>query len=144
MESCVGCVTLYTYIYFFRVECVHLLIKSCNAILNAQKSLFAENEMIEEDTRLLVLWAATWQNQQCGCAPSEDSDQHDHPSSLIRVFDTRMKKAWVLSYPLSAQRRLWSDWADAQADLSFHWARTHFVGFVMFAALVFPDCIVLL
>ena len=28
------------------------------------------------------------------------------------------KKAWVLSYPLSAQRRLWSDWADAQADLS--------------------------
>ena len=25
----------------------------------------------------------------------------------------RMKKAWVLSYPLSAQWRLWSDWADA-------------------------------
>ena len=34
------------------------------------------------------------------------------------VFAVRMKKAWVLSYPLSAQRRLWSDWADAQADLS--------------------------
>ena len=34
------------------------------------------------------------------------------------VFVVRMKKAWVLSYPLSAQRRLWSDWADAQADLS--------------------------
>ena len=29
-----------------------------------------------------------------------------------------MKKAWVLSYSLSAERRLWSDWADAQADLS--------------------------
>ena len=29
-----------------------------------------------------------------------------------------MKKAWVLSYPLSAQWRPWSDWADAQADLS--------------------------
>ena len=28
------------------------------------------------------------------------------------VFAVRMKKAWVLSYPLSAQRRLWSDWAD--------------------------------
>ena len=27
-----------------------------------------------------------------------------------------MKKHWVLSYPLSAQRRLWSDWADAQAE----------------------------
>ena len=42
-----------------------------------------------------------------------------------------MKKAWVLSYPLSAQRRLWSDWVDAQTDLSLRWAHTHFVGFVM-------------
>ena len=72
-------------------------------------------------------WAATWQNQQSGCAPSEDSDQPGHPPSLIRVFAVRMKKAWVLSYPLSAQRRLWSDWADAQADLILRWAHTHFV-----------------
>ena len=40
------------------------------------------------------------------CVPSEDSDQPGHPPSLIRVFAVRMKKAWVLSYPLSAQRRL--------------------------------------
>ena len=46
------------------------------------------------------------------CAPSEDSDQPGHPPSLIRVFAVRMKKAWVISYPLSAQRKLWSDWAD--------------------------------
>ena len=76
-------------------------------------------------------WAATWQNQQNECAPSEDSDQPGDPPSLIRVFAGRMKKAWVLTYPLSAQRRLWSDWADAQAHLSLHWAHTHFVGFVM-------------
>ena len=76
-------------------------------------------------------WAATWQNQQSGWAPSEDSDQPGHPPSLIRVFAVRMKKAWVLSYPLNAQRRLWSDWADAQADLSLRWAHSHFVGFVM-------------
>ena len=50
---------------------------------------------------------------------------------LIRVFAVRMKKAWVLSYPLSAQQRLRSDWADAQADLSLRWAPSHFVGFVM-------------
>ena len=56
---------------------------------------------------------------------------HDMMPSLIRVFAVRMKKAWVLSYPLSAQRRLWSDWADAQADLSLRWVHTHFVGFVM-------------
>ena len=46
------------------------------------------------------------------------------------VFAVRMKKAWVLSYPLSALQRLWSDWANAQADLSRRWAHTHFVGFV--------------
>ena len=70
-------------------------------------------------------------NQHNECAPSEDSDQPGHPPSVIRVFAVRMKKAWVLSYPLSAQRRLWSDWADAQADLSHRWAHSHFVGFVM-------------
>ena len=38
------------------------------------------------------------------------------------VFTVHMKKAWILSYPLSAQQRLWSDWADAQADRSLCWA----------------------
>ena len=76
-------------------------------------------------------WAATWQNQQNECASSEDSDQPGHPPSLIRVFAASMKKPWFLSYPLSAQRRLWSDWADAKADLSLRWAHTCFVGFVM-------------
>ena len=47
------------------------------------------------------------------------------------VFAVRKKKAWVLSYPLSAQWKLWSDWADAQADLSLRWEHSHFVGFVM-------------
>ena len=65
------------------------------------------------------------------CAPSEDSDQPGHPACLIRVYAVRMKKAWVLRYPLSAQRRLWSDWADGQADLSLRWAHSHNVGFLM-------------
>ena len=69
--------------------------------------------------------------QQSDCAPSEDSNQPRHQPSLIRVFAVRMKKAWVLSYPLSAQRRLWSDWVDAQADLSLRWAHSHFISFVM-------------
>ena len=55
-------------------------------------------------------------------ADSEDSDQ---------IFTVCMKKALVLIYPFSAQRRLWSDWADSQADLSLRWAHTHSVGFVM-------------
>ena len=66
----------------------------------------------------MTIRAAAWQNQQTVCAASEDSDQPQHPPSLIRVFTVRMKKPWVLSYPLNAQRRLWSDWVDAQADQS--------------------------
>ena len=45
-----------------------------------------------------------------------------------------MKKAWVLSYPLSAQQSLWSDWADAQADLSLRWAHMPFCWFCHEAA----------
>ena len=58
------------------------------------------------------------------CAPSEGSDQPGHPPSLIRVIAVRMKEAWALSYPLSAQRRLWSDWAEAQADLSLRFTHS--------------------
>ena len=44
-----------------------------------------------------------------------------NPPSLIRVFAVRMKKPWILSYPLSAQRILWSDLADAQAPPRLIW-----------------------
>ena len=40
----------------------------------------------------------------------------------------------ILSYPLSAQWRLWLDWADAQADLSLHWAHIPFWWFCHEAA----------
>ena len=46
------------------------------------------------------------ETNKMACAPCEDSDQPGHLPSLIRVFAVRMKKAWVLSYPLSTQRRL--------------------------------------
>ena len=62
-------------------------------------------------------WAMTWQNQQNECASSETQISLGI-SPVWSVFTVRMNKPWVLSYPLSAQRRLWSVWADAQADLS--------------------------
>ena len=39
------------------------------------------------------------------------------------------KETLGLSYPLSAQRRLWSAWASAQADLSLRWAHMPFCRF---------------
>ena len=81
-----------------------------------------------------VIWAASWQNQQNGMCTQQDSDQLGHPPSLIRVFAVHLKKAWVLSYPLSTLRRLWSDWADAQANLRPHWAHMPFRWFCHDAA----------
>ena len=85
----------------------------------AENAMKTENKPLHDKTNKMT------------CAPSEDSDQPGHPPSLIRVFAVRMQKAWVPSYPLSAQRRLRSDWSDTQADLSLRWAHSHFVGFVM-------------
>ena len=48
-------------------------------------------------------WAASWQNQQNDCAPSEDSDQPGHPPSLTESS-------------LSTKRKLWS--------LATHWAHS--------------------
>ena len=42
------------------------------------------------------------------------------------VFVVRMKKHWAFNYLLSAHGRLWSDWVDAQADLSLRWAHMSF------------------
>ena len=67
---------------------------------------------------LVIKWSAAQQNQQMTCAPSEDSN----PPNLTRVFAVRLTEVNVISYPYSAQRRLWSDWADAQTARSLRWS----------------------
>ena len=62
-----------------------------------------------------------WQNQQNDVLPVKTQISLGI-SNLIRVFAVRMKKPWAFSYPMSAQRRLKSDWADAQVGTSLHWA----------------------
>ena len=57
-----------------------------------------------------------------------------HPAktqTILGIFAVRMEKHWVLSYPLSALQRLWSDLVDAQADLSLRWVHRPFCWFVM-------------
>ena len=78
---------------------------------------------------------------------TSDEPQHDKtnkmsvrpaktPTSLcIRPVwsESSLRAQWVAKGPkfLHADSDDWSDWADAQADLSLRWAHTHFVGFVM-------------
>ena len=71
-------------------------------------------------------WATTRQNQQNECVYSENSDQPGHPPSLIRVSSDLMKKAWVLSYPLNAQRRLGSESLGAHSFCWFWHVVAHF------------------
>ena len=65
------------------------------------------------------------------CVPSEDSDQPGHPPSLIRVFAVRSVGSQGSKVFSCGQRRLWSDWADAQADLSLCWAHRSFCWFCL-------------
>ena len=55
-------------------------------------------------------------------APSEDSDQPALSRSLIRIFTRRYLDSQWCKVSSCGQRRLWSDCADAQADLSLRWA----------------------
>ena len=54
-------------------------------------------------------------------ALSEDSDQPGHPPSLIRVFAVCLMGSYGPKLSSCGQWRLWSDWADVQADLSLRW-----------------------
>ena len=58
--------------------------------------------------------------------PPHDKTNEMTVRPVNRVFAVHMKKVWVLSYPLSAQRKLRSDWEDAQADQSLRWAHKSF------------------
>ena len=64
------------------------------------------------------------------CAPSEDSDEPGHSPSLIRVFAVRFMGSLGTTFTSGGQRRLRSDWADAQADLSLDWAHMPFCWFI--------------
>ena len=94
------------------------------------KNEFTEDEKYHNLMTWLI-WAASWHNQQNGMCAQQRLRSAWASTESDQSFAVRMQKAWVLSYPLRAQRRPWSDWVDAQADLSLRWVHCHFVGFVM-------------
>ena len=68
------------------------------------------------------------------CAPSEDSDQPGRIPRLIWVFAARSLGSSGPKLSSCGQRSLWSDWADAQADLNLRWAHMPFWWFCHEAA----------
>ena len=89
-----------------------------------------------------LIKAAPRQNQQNDRASSEDSDQTGHSPSLIRVFPMHFMGTLGPNASSCGQRRLWSDWVDAQADLSLRWVHMPFCWFCHEAAkscyLIYP------
>ena len=66
----------------------------------------------------LTKWAYHHKTYLWTCAPSEVSDQSAHSRSLIRIFPVRSLDSHGCEDCSCGQRRLWSDCANAQADLS--------------------------
>ena len=116
LDSITPLVSIYMYIWNFKPLASHSScagrFESC-LVANSQRQVFSWRSSYRD----IHKWASSWQNQQNDlCA------QWRHPPSLNRVFAVCMKKHSVLSYQLSTRQRLWSDWANAQADLSLRWA----------------------
>ena len=89
-----------------------------------------DNTMWPEDKNENWIWATEWQSQQNSVRPAKTQISLGIRPSWS---ETSLCAEWVAKDPsfLHADSEDWSDWADAQADLSLLWAHTHFVGFVM-------------
>ena len=74
--------------------------------------------LLREITRLYWNEPPHDKTNKMTCVPSKDSDQPGHLPSLIRVFTVRSMGSEGPKVFSCRQRRLWSDWANAQADLS--------------------------
>ena len=62
-------------------------------------------------------------------ATSEDSDQPEHPRSLIRICVDRMCLLQPPGYPKKYKREHLPYWVDAQADLSLRWSHKSYCWF---------------
>ena len=72
------------------------------------------------------------------CAPSEDPDQPGHPPSPV-WSESSLCAQWVATDPmfLHGDSEDWSDWGDAQAELSLRWAQRSFCWFCHEAAQIY-------
>ena len=105
-------------IFFIASSTSHVYISFLSPITTSERvyallycvSLISETTLTQDTSDCLLFWPpdnmSRDKTNKMTCAPSEDSDQPEHPRSLIRVFAIRMNIPWVLSYPLSTLRRL--------------------------------------
>ena len=104
--------------------------------------LFMTQQNLQDDKIMCAQWSL---RSACSCAlsderlhcPHEEAFgswlRTEHPVKSNHPTDQSLLSTWR-SYPLSTQRRLCSDWADAQADLSLCLAHRPYCWFCRVAA----------
>ena len=90
------------------IEKVHVNLLNETIFLDQRQTFWHTNEPPHDKTNKMI------------CVPSKDSE----------LSLSAWRKLGSLATHL-AHSEDWSEWADAQADLSLRWAHSHFVGFVM-------------
>ena len=120
-----SCISKVTCMCSFDVSMVLLLVVyELSSIYGTyKKSLSAWPASVEASVRfvsfgIILFEQPHYRTNKMMSLHSEDSGQPGHPPSLIRVFAAHMKNPLVLSYPLSAQQRLWSAWASGWTESS--------------------------
>ena len=105
------------------------LITQCRK--NGSIYIFGYGEKMCHNMTKLTKWPVRPAKTQISLGIRPVWSEPGHPTSLIRVFAVRMKKAWVLIHITthSDDSKDWSDWLDTQADLSLRWAHRSFVWF---------------
>ena len=94
-------------------------IRISTAIISSVPPVFRSFSVILSSWTTGKYWAVTWQKNEVIMRPAKTQ------------ISLGIRPVWSVFAEPCRQRRLWSDWADAQADRSLRWAHTHFVGFVM-------------
>ena len=135
----------------FSCWCIDLPLSANTWTIFLEKSSMILNDSGKDYKKILVnmtyLWSLHWltanriieperdKTNKMTCASSKDSDQPAHPPSLIRVFAVCFMGSKWPNASVSGQWRLWSDWADAQADSSLPWAHMSFCLFCLVTAI---------
>ena len=86
-----------------------------------------------------TIWGTAWQNLTKWPVCLANTQISLGICQVWSVLPVRMKKPSVLSLPLSALWRPWSDWVDAQADLSLSWVHRSLFWFCHAAAHLYLD-----
>ena len=76
-----------------------------------------------------VTWASTQKSYNKTCVTSKDSDKPVHPPSLAKVLVYLFLDSLKAVEGTRYQRRLWSNCANVQADLSLRWSHKSYCRF---------------